>query len=190
MSLYRVIYEFNISNLISNIKQFISKLIETATEKLKSTKDKVAERLRKIIDKLKSLFKKSDDIKSEKDYQDISNEANKMKDQVKHPEFSEDFINAVYENNVRRVHIMIGDAYLLNKDNVKVVDDMIAFDISINGVNDSKYNIDDIIKVWNMENITKSEAEDKLNELLVMFKQDDGYSSNIRTRIERLLKKI
>lgn len=171
-----------IKNVIDNIKKTIVKLIDVCQEKIKTFKDsKVKSVLQDILSKLRSLLTKSDSISSKEEADAMSKEISDIKENIKHP-FSNEFINAVKNDNKLKVHILIGDIMLID---FKLAEEMMHYDVSENGNGSSKYSLQD---VKDAENDAKND-EDLLNSLLVLFKQDSGYSQQLISRIKKLISK-
>ena len=127
------------------------------------------------------MLTKSDSISSKEEADAMSKEISDINENIKHP-FSNEFINAVKNDNKLKVHILIGDMMLID---FKLAEEMIHYDVSENGNGSSKYSLQD---VKDTEKDAKND-EDLLNSLLVLFKQDSGYNQQLISRIKKLKSK-
>lgn len=185
--------EFNIkdsiSTIISNIKKAIVKLIDKAQIALSKCKDsKIKTNLQNILSSAKKLLTKADNITNKEEAEEISKDVKELNDRCKMPGASEEFIKAVKDNNQLRVHIIIGDMFLVLKNNLESVEELIEYNCSINGYQESDYDPEELPAPIEFKNIDKSDAIEELNKYLVMFKRDKGYNKRLISIIETLIK--
>ena len=185
--------EFNIkdtlSTIITNIKKAIVKLISKAELEISKCKDsKIKTALQSILSTAKKLLTKADNVTSKEEAESISNEVKELNDRCKCPAATDEFIKAVKDNNQLKVHIIIGDMFLVLKNNLNAVEQMIEYNCSVNGYQASDYDPEELPAPIEFEDtMSKSEAKDQLNKYLVMFKQDKGYNRRLNSIIERLI---
>ncbi len=107
-----------LDSIIDRIKKAIVKLIDKAKEALSKCKDsKLKTTIKGILDKAKKLLTKSDNITTEKQANEISEEVKELNDTLKNPYVSDSIIKYCNNDEPNNVITALGTyAYICDKD--------------------------------------------------------------------------